>query len=215
MSEIIACTSDGIEIYDNDIDFAIADGCEKYGIDDLTKAGQKQFKCVCGYVGKTLFNNGILKSKTLVNYNNNNIPTNNNSYDYELIDKLSDYFNNNVCDRYNKLMSMEALSLFLGMARDTIRIWGQSEPSSTTFRIFKKCRDGRLEGILDNAYDNGNVTGTMFVGNVEYGLNLPGVSKEQAKPQKLTASELPKLSQNAAQLPDTQAQKPLEIVSDG
>jgi hypothetical protein len=66
--------------------------------------------------------------------------------------------------------------------------------------IYKKAKDTRLEGILDDAYDNGNVTGTMFVGNVEYGLNLPGVTREQSTRRVLTSAELPKLSDKPLQL---------------
>jgi hypothetical protein len=186
-------TVEDVEIYDNDIDFAFVEGAEKYGIEDLTKATQKQFKAVCAYVGHKLFyNTNILKDKNIIS--NGYIDTNSNKYNYNLVYKLCVYFYSNICDRYNKLMSMEALSLFLGMARDTIRTWGQCEPTSVAFRIYKICKDGRLEGILDDAYDNGNVTGTMFVGNVEYGLNLPGVSREKSTRQVLTTSQLPNLA---------------------
>ena len=81
------------------------------------------------------------------------------------------------------------------MPRETISLWGSDEPSSLRFNIYKKLKDYRLECIKDNAYDNGNVTGTMYVGNVEFGTNLPGVSREQSGKRSLTdcilkASEL-------------------------
>ena len=40
----------------------------------------------------------------------------------------------------------------------------------------------------------------MYVGNVEYQTNLPGVSREQVNKRALTANELPKLSENNTQL---------------
>ena len=72
------------------------------------------------------------------------------------------------------------------------------EPSTPTFGIYKKLKEERLDCIKDNSFDNGNVTGTMYVGNVEYGTNLPGVREDSARRAALSASELPKLGGTAA-----------------
>ena len=40
----------------------------------------------------------------------------------------------------------------------------------------------------------------MFVGNAEYGLNLPGVSKETSRKQVLTAADLPQLGSKNVQI---------------
>jgi hypothetical protein len=189
-------------IYESDIDFYIQQGCQKYDIEDLKAVGQKPFKAVCGFVGRNYFKNGkILKDKNLYDGNKSIMSSNYNKYNYDAVYVLSEYFNS-ICDRYNKLMSLEALSLFLGMNRETIKEWGKNEPTTKSFMIYKKAKDTRLEGILDDAYDNGNVTGTMFVGNVEYGLNLPGVTREQSTRRVLTSAELPKLSDKPLQLSD-------------
>jgi hypothetical protein len=70
-----------------------------------------------------------------------------------------------------------------------------------------------LDCIKDKAADNGNVTGIMFVGNAEFGLNLPGVSREQSqRPQALTASDLlqasRELCKNDTQLIDSSTDNP-------
>ena len=39
---IVNCN--GIEIFDNDFELASSEACEKYGIEDLTEASQRQWK---------------------------------------------------------------------------------------------------------------------------------------------------------------------------
>ena len=193
----------GVEIFENDFEFAISEACAKYNIDDLLEASQRQWKSVMRYVGKRVFpDTQILRDKSTVWLDGNKIPTNNNRFDYNIINILCDYYMD-LSDRYNKLISAEAFSLLLNIPRETIGTWRDEEPSTTRFCIYKKLKDFRLECIKDNSFDNGNVTGTMYVGNVEYGTNLPGVSREQAGKRSLTDAELPKLGENggAKQIP--------------
>lgn len=193
MDEELVIKIDEAEIYDNDFEIAIAEACQKFGIDDLARASQRRWKRVMEFVGKRIFrDNKILRDKNTVWLEGNNIPTNNNRFDYNIINILCDYYMS-LSDQYDKLISAEAFSLFLNIPRDTIGSWKDEEPSSTRFHIYKKLKDFRLECIKDNSYDNGNVTGTMYVGNVEYGTNLPGVREDSARRKVLTAAELPKL----------------------
>ena len=194
--EELVVDCNGIEIFDNDFEVAISEACTKYNIDDLLKASQRQWKSVMRYVGKRVFpDTKILRDKTTVWLEGNKIPTNNNRFDYNIINTLCDYYMD-LSDRYNKLISAEAFSLLLNMPRETISLWSSDEPSSLRFNIYKKLKDYRLECIKDNAYDNGNVTGTMYVGNVEFGTNLPGAGKEPDRKHLLPDAELPKLSEN-------------------
>lgn len=180
-----------MEFYDNDFEIAIKEACEKYNIDDLCKEGQRRWKAVMRYVGKRVFSdNRILKDKDAVYLDNNKIPTNNNKYNYNALNILCDYYMD-LSDRYNKLISAEAFSLFLNMSRDTIGRWRAEDSSSMRFYIYKKLKDFRLECIKDDSYDNGNVTGTMYVGNVEYGTNLPGAKEDSIKERVLTVKDLP------------------------
>ena len=189
----------GIEIYENDFEFAISEACKKENIDDLRAAKQGPWQAVMRDVGKTIFsNNNMLRDKDTVILEGNNIPTNNNRFDYNIINILLEYYIY-LSDRYDKLVSTEAFSLFINVPRETIARWKQLEPSTPRNHIFKKINDTRLKCILNHAYDNGNVTGTMYVGNVEYQTNLPGVSREQANKHALTAAELPKLGENNQQ----------------
>lgn len=180
----------GTEIYENDFEIAIAEACQKFHIEDLVKEGQRRWKRVMAYIGKRIFGDcSILRDKKTVWLKGNQIPTNNNRFDYDIINILCDYYME-LSDQYDKLVSAEAFSLFLGMSRDTITDWGHDESSTTRFRIYKKLKDTRLECLKDDSYDNGNVTGTMYVGNVEYGTNLPGVREETKKTPALTQEEI-------------------------
>lgn len=209
-TELIA-DCNGVEIFEDDFDLAISEACRKFGYDDLTDISQRQWKAVMDYVGKKVFpDNKILRDKNTVWLEGNMIPTNNNRFDYNIINKLCDYYMR-ISDRYNKLISAEAFSLFLNIPRDTVGSWKDDEASTTRFHIYKKLKDFRLECIKDNSYDNGNVTGTMYVGNVEYGTNLPGVSREQNGKRTLTAAELPKLSTTSGQIARNDIQTIKEI----
>lgn len=210
---------DEIEIYDNDFDAAIADACEKFDIEDLTAAGQRQWKRVMAFVGKKIFsNNKILRDRNTVWLEGNNIPTNNNRFDYSILNILCDYYMS-LSDQYNKLISAEAFSLFINIPRETIWTWKDDESSTPRFNIYKKLKDFRLECIKDNAFDNGNVTGTMYVGNVEYGTNLPGVRQDEGRKRALTDAELPRFgtsqTMQIAQKADNLDSENQDIVADG
>lgn len=182
-----------VEIYDNDFEVAIVEACKKFGIENLTAASQRQWKRVMAFVGKRIFSdNKILRDKNTVWLEGNNIPTNNNRFNYNILNILCDYYMS-LSDQYNKLISAEAFALFINMPRETICNWRNEEPSTPRYCIYKKLKDYRLECIKDNAFDNGNVTGTMYVGNVEYGTNLPGVRQDEGRKRALTDAELPKL----------------------
>lgn len=193
---------DEVEIYDNDFEAAIAEACQKFGIDDLTKASQRRWKRVMEFVGKRIFNNTkILRDKNTVWLDGNNIPTNNNRFDYNIINILCDYYMS-LSDQYDKLISAEAFSLFLNIPRNTVGSWKSDNPSSPRFNIYKKLKDFRFECIKDNSFDNGNVTGTMYLGNVEYGTNLPGVSREIESRSALGSDSLPVFDESKGWIKD-------------
>lgn len=194
---------DEVEIYENDFEIAIQEACDKFGIDDLVTVSQRRWKRVLEYVGKKIFNNTkILRDKNTVWLEGNCIPTNNNRFDYSIINMLCDYYMS-LSDQYDKLISAEAFALFLNIPRETIGTWGKEELSDPRFYIYKKIKDYRLECIKDNAYDNGNVTGTMYVGNVEYNTNMPGVKHDDSRAKALTSDDVRALlSVSQGQIPE-------------
>ena len=198
MQDDVVIKVDDVEIIEDDFIDAIEEAAARFHYDDINSISQRQWKAVLKYAGDRIFKDkSILKSKELIVYNGNTIPSNSNRYDYNILNTLCDYYMH-ISDRYNKLISIEAFSLMLGLSREVVRLWSEHEPSTPTFAIYKKLKDNRLDCIKDNSFDNGNVTGTMYVGNVEYGTNLPGVREDSARRAALSASELPKLGGTAA-----------------
>ena len=172
------------KIYDNDIDLAIDNACQQLEIDDLRKEGQRRWKAVLQLVGKQLFSNKkILRSRELKINEGNKIPTNNNRYDYNILNSLCDYYIY-ISNKYNKFVSIEGFSYFTNIPMDSIINWKDNkdltgELNNLSYQIYEKITHSRLENIKDNALDNPNVTGTIAVGNWEYQLNMPGVKTEQ------------------------------------
>lgn len=198
---------DEIEIYDDDFAAAIADACEKYKIDDLTKEGQRRWKAVMRFVGKRIFpDNKVLKDKNTVYLNNNRIPTNNNRYNYGILNILCDYYIN-LSNIYNKLISTVAFSYFVNIQEDVINKWKDSEPNSASWKIWKKLQTDREDSLKDKAVDSGNVMGVFQVGRREYQWDMPGVREDASSRRVLTASELPKLGDK---LTEKQTQFPAE-----
>ena len=181
MDEELVIKINEIEIYDNDFEVAIAEACQKYKIADLVKEGQARWKAVMHYVGNRIFpDNKVLKDKNTVLLNGNNIPTNNNRYDYNILNILCDYYIQ-LSRVYNKLISVVAFSGFVNIHTDTVEKWKYDEPSTLSFKIWKKLQDDREDSLKDKAADNGNVMGVFQVGRREFGWDMPNVRQEQPK----------------------------------
>lgn len=198
MDEELIIKIDEVEIYDNDFEIAIAEACQKFGIDDLVKEGQTRWKAVMHFVGKKVFpDNKILRDKNTVWLDGNNIPTNNNRYNYNILNILCDYYIQ-LSRQYNKLISTVAFSEFVNIPTNTIDQWRGLEPNSASFQIWKKIQDDREDSLKDKAADNGNVMGVFQVGRREFGWDMPNVREDKGSRKVLTAAELPKLSDNTA-----------------
>lgn len=196
--DVVVVDCNGIEIYENEFEVAIAEACQKYGIEDLVKEGQTRWKAVMHYVGKRVFpDTKILKDKNNIILEGNSIPTNNNRYDYNILNILCDYYIN-LSRRYNKLISSVAFSEFINIPTSTVDKWREEQEgygqdrrlSSTSFQIWKKLQGFREDGLKDKALDNGNVMGVFQVGRREYQWDMPGVSREQAKIAQRTPEEI-------------------------
>lgn len=197
MDEELVIKIDEIELFDNDFELAIEEACQKYKIEDLVKEGQTRWKAVMHYVGKRIFpDNKILKDKNTVWLEGNNIPTNNNRYNYNILNILCDYYIQ-LSRQYNKLISTVAFSEFVNIPTTTMDLWKDSEPSSTSFKIWKKLQDDREDSLKDKAADNGNVMGVFQVGRREFGWDMPNVRQENERKRVLTVDELPRLCEQS------------------
>lgn len=185
--------TDSVELYEDDVDQAISEACEKYKVEDLVKEGQTRWKAVLHFVGKRLFpDRKVLRDKKVVWIDGNSIPTNNNRYDYYIINILCDYYIQ-LSRSYNKLISSVAFAEFINVSVDTVDNWKDTDPSSLSWRIWKKLQGNREDSLKDKAIDSGNVMGVFQVGRREYQWDMPGVREETGSRRALTAAELPRL----------------------
>lgn len=183
-----------VQIYTSTVQDLIDNACIEFHIEDLLKAGQRQWKAVMYYVGKRLFpDTKVLKDKRL--YSTGVAMTNYNRYDYGVLDILCNYYLN-LSDRYSKLVSAVAFSYFCNIPTNTIDIWASDEPSQGSFKIWQKLRQNRKDCILDRAYDSNSPVGAMYVGNTDFPQEL-GTDMGQRKA--ITAQELPRLDEKKSQ----------------
>jgi len=188
-----------VQIYQDTVQELIDQACIEFHIDDLLKAGQRQWKAVMQYVGMHLFpDTSVLKDKILTPMNNTAIPSNCNRYDREVLNRLCDYYIY-ISNSYSKLVSTVAFSYFCNIPTNTMDIWASEESSSLAFKIWQKLRQNRKDCILDRAYDSNSPVGTMFVGNNEFGMNQPGIGDNATQRRAVTAQELPRLDENKSQ----------------
>lgn len=183
-----------VKIYNTDIERALDDACEELGITDLKAEGQRPWKAALQLVGKSVFpDRSILKDKNLVKLPNNKILTNNNKYNYELINNLCDYYIM-LSNKYNKLVSVIAFAFMINIDYENITGWKDEDSNDLRFLIWKKLHNYREDCLKDKNYDSNNVVGSISIGNNEYNWNMPGVSKEFVHQKALPASELKKLN---------------------
>lgn len=183
-----------VQIYTSTVQDLIDQACIEFHIEDLLKAGQRQWKAVMCYVGKRLFpDTKVLKDKRL--YSTGAAMTNYNRYDYEVLDILCNYYLS-LSDRYSKLVSAVAFSHFCNIPTNTIDVWASDEPSQGSFKIWQKLRQNRKDCILDRAFDSNSPVGAMYVGNTDFPQEL-GTDVGQRKA--ITAQELPRLDEKKSQ----------------
>ena len=194
-----------IEVFENDIQLYLSMFCEENGIEDMKKESQAVWNSCLRYIYKHVFKNtdSLKQSNNIYNINNP-IPSNYNSYNYDMVLKVLDIYIFDMCMRYDKEVSIIGFSTLTGIDESIIYDWGNGESgklSPLSSKIYKKLNEFREES-LSNKLVTGkqNPVGILGVLNRHYQWNMPGVSREQANKNTLTAAELPKLGGNAPEL---------------
>jgi hypothetical protein len=190
--------SEPIEVFENDIDMYIKLFCQDQDIKDLRAMPQSVWNGCLMFVRKNVFPKGSnrLKDNNVYNINNNDIHSNFNKYNYDLVNDITDIYIY-YCTVYDKEISLMGFSNLTGIAMDTLEQWKESGSSSSL--IYKKiiqCREESLSNKL--ATGNKNPVGILAILNRHYAWNLPGVSREIDSSKKaLSVEQLPKLGQIA------------------
>ena len=168
-----------IEVFENDLDKYLHLFCEENDIPDMKKESQSVWNSCLRYIYTHVFKGkDLLKSKVLHNNINNTIPSNYNSYDYNILNHVLDLYIYNMCMKYDKEVSIIGFSTLTGVSDVIIHEWGNNgKPSSLSFNIYKKLNQFREESLSNKlATANKNPVGVLAILNRHYQWNLPGVS---------------------------------------
>lgn len=203
-------TETTIEIFENDIEMYLRMFQEEQEIEDLRTVPQTIWNACLMYIQRHVFSDrGNLKQKNNIYTDSTITPTNCNSYDYELLNSICDYYIY-ITALYDKECSIYGFSKLVNIPYTLIQEWGNNYKdsnrlSSSSSDIYKKLTNEREQSLVAKLVSMKHPTAMAIILNKEYGYNLPGVSKEQAGKGALTAAELPKLGAN----------KPLELTENG
>ena len=208
--EKVKATDATIDVFENDIELYLQDFADRDGIEDYKQVGQSIWNSALRHVYTNVFkpNKSILKSHKNINIPGNNIPSNCNAYNYELLNDIVDYYIYNMCMRYNKEVSILGFSTLTGIDQEVIHSWNidnnygsGNKLSSLGYKIYKKLSSMREESLSNKLADGKqNPVGVIAMLNRHYGWASPYTSDSNKNRQSLTAAELPKLSQNVTQL---------------
>lgn len=186
------------EVYDNDIDMYLKEFQKEQGIEDLRTASQNLWNAAMMYIQRHLFTDrNMLKQHNNIYTDNTLMATNCNSYDYDLLNNICDYYTY-ITALYDKECSIYGFSLLTKIDYKVIQDWGHNYSnsnrlSSKSSNIYKKLTDAREQSLVAKLMSMKHPTAIAIVLNKDYSYNLPGVSKEIGTRSSLSSSELPKL----------------------
>lgn len=189
---------DHVEVFDNDIEYFLQEFCDLRDIDDMQAQSQNVWNGCMTYINRKVFNNtDKLKLKSSLT-----VLGNCNAYDIDIVNSVCDYYIY-LCNVYDKEVSIIGFSKLTGINRDTIYDWGNNinKLSTKGCDVYKKLVEEREESLSSKLVTGKqNPVGVLGVLNRHYQWNMPGVSRETAKKQVLTAADLPQLGSKNIQI---------------
>ena len=192
-----------IETFENDIAMYLRIFCEEQEIEDMRSASQSVYNACLRYIQRHVFRDkDILRDKSNIYNINNNIMSNYNRYNYDLLSDICDYYIY-MSMLYDKEVSIMGFCNLTGISQDCIYAWANNarELSTSGNEVYKKLNQFREESLSNKLVTgNKNPVGVIAVLNRQYGWASPCTSDSNRQKQALTASELPKLSENNTQL---------------
>lgn len=196
--EKVQGTENTIEIFENDIQLYLSMFCEENGIEDMKKESQSVWNSCLRYIYKHVFKNtNSLKQSSNIYNINNHIPSNYNSYDYDMVLKVLDIYIFDMCMRYDKEVSIIGFSTLTGIDESIIYDWGNGESgklSTSSSKIYKKLSQFREESLSNKLVTgNKNPVGVIAVLNRQYGWASPYTSDSNKQRKSISAEEIRQL----------------------
>ena len=187
-----------IDVFENDIDMYLHLFCEEQNINNLKTESQSVWTACLIYIQRHVFTDKEkLKQKENIYINGSNVPSNYNTYNYELLNDIADYYIY-LCNLYDKECSIYGFSKLTKIPYTLIMEWGNNYKNSVRLSnlssdIYKKLTSEREQSLIAKLVSMKHPTAMAIILNKDYGYNLPGVSKESTPKRSLTAADLPKL----------------------
>jgi hypothetical protein len=198
-------TPSTVEVFENDIDLYLHQFQYEQEIGDLRAVPQAVWNACLMYIQRHVFSDkSVLKQHNNIYKDNTIAPTNCNSYNYEIVNNILDYYIY-ICNTYNKEISIMGFSKLTGIDNDTIIQWGNDNNnrlSTTSLIIYKKLMQEREESLSNKLADGKqNPVGVIAMLNRHYGWSSPYTSDANRKGKAaLGNAELPKLGENQQQI---------------
>lgn len=161
-----------ISISLKEIEQYIQDLCPDFFVDDLTKCSLSTYKGILRMTGQHFFK----RSHILYNINKSfdksfiNQPI----YNYNLLNGICLDFYNYLCEKYNKVKSLECYCLLYTIPDDYI-LQEKSNPDYS--RLFAKIQNSRTNSLKDKLIDSKNVVGALAVFNDENNRTITGENR--------------------------------------
>lgn len=199
VEEVEILTPDAI--FDNEIEQALFEYCDKYGIEDMSKETQSRWNGALRFIYTRVFkgNKQALKSRDNIAVDGNKIPSNYNAYNYELVNNIADYYIY-LCLVNSKEISIIGFSLLTGIDYQLMYMWGDNNNklSSLSFTIYQKLITMREESLSSKLADGSikNPVGVIAILNRRYGWASPYTSDSNRQAKPLTSEQLPQLGNN-------------------
>lgn len=172
--DLSTISNNGITITLKEIEEIILETANDFYIDDLRKCPTTTFKGVLRVTGQRLFRH----SKILINYKPENtdgsinLLNNRLNFNINILNNQCYYIYNYICEKYNKIKSLEGYLLLYAICDDDYNLILKSNPIFQ--EIEQKLQTTRNNSLKDKLIDSKNVVGTLAVFNDENGRTVNG-----------------------------------------
>ena len=187
-----------------EIDNSINDFCIDNNIESMKNESMSIWNACLIYINNTVFGNGILKEDNIYNSglnklytDNKGIKTNLDSYDYNLLSLIADYYIL-LCYKNNKECSITGYCYLVGMSRECLYNLNNREKATyTNSDILQRLHQTNEETLANGLFDGkGNPVGKIAILNHRFNWATTaaahGIEKRAKK-----ADELPNFRQFA------------------
>ena len=172
--DLSTISNNGITITLKEIEEIILETAQDFYIDDLRKCPTTTFKGVLRVTGQRLFRH----SKILINFKAENedgsfnMLNNRLNFNINLLNNQCYYIYNYICEKYNKIKSLEGYLLLYAICDDDYNLILKSNP--LFHEIEEKLQTTRNNSLKDKLIDSKNVVGTLAVFNDENNRTVNG-----------------------------------------